>query len=715
MASFRFSKLYFRKISQSALVLLCVSVHATESIEVRVVDDAGHDIKGAQVEVHSTDGTELHNLESNGRTSLEVDEGSKLFVRANGYSPLEILSSEIHGGLLIAKLRKKPKAEEVVVRSQRISRDFAPTYIDHLESLANGSSRGDALISVSSLQYTTSEGETAHLELRGSPDGSSRLYLDEVPIYEAVHRTNLSRTAPGTSLLGSHFYGGIEVYPSNPPAYLSNVSTGAVRLTPPVYQGDMSTLVLMSSALTFINSKGLNEDGSSFSHLFGERQDLSLATAMNPDLNNTIGSYSGNKIGGIVSLSSDFDSRVSLKWLSDRGTGEYPINVLSRDSKLVLSRRQRFGILSYEGVMGKTIVRANWGENRSDSASILDTFVMNNDNRFSFRSIGFDTEVTNANVQLRGGLVSEIIDLQKTSDLVGYSTLTPEYTSQFENKTPSEVRYINSYLYSVYKLRSNIAVQIGVRTSPSNWVGGKSTYQSSITFSDPKDAQHTTISGGRYFAIDVPEPGANTNLVNRVVEQVSVDYRLKRSEDLNLIVGIYTKTETTLNRKSKVHGVDTSIAIQPWERIRFTFRYTNATVTSTNGIQEYPESHSLDYLWGVSGDLGVGFGQFSLSYLSRSGRYFTPITDTFEFQGQKYPVPSSVLNQGQLGDFQRLDASYGGLIRLSGSIRPLLFVGISNVLNRQNERSPAYYEDYSRSERMYYAGRTLTCGLVFMW
>ena len=707
--------MHFRKISQIALVLLFVGVHASESIEVRAVDDTGHHIKGAQVEVQTMGRTELHKLENDGRTKLEVEEGSRLFVSAPGYFSIEIFPGEIRDGLLIAELRKKPKPEEVVVRAQRISRDFAPTYIDHLESLANGSARGDALISVSTLQYASSEGETAHLELRGSPDGSSRLYIDEVPIYDAVHRTNLSRTAPGTSLLGSHFYSGIEVYPSNPPAYLSNVSTGAVRLAPPVYQGDMSTLVLMSSALTFINSKGLNDDGTSFSHVFGERQDLSLATALNPDLNNTIGSYAGNKFGGILSLSTDFNSRVSLKWLVDRSTGEYPINVLSRDTNVEISRRQKLGILSYEGVIGNTIVRANWGENRSHSSSILDTFVTNTDNRFSFRSIGFDTELIDAKVQLRGGVVSEIIDLQQTGDLEEYSTLIPEFMAPFENETPSEVRYTNSHLYSVFKLRSNIALQIGVRTPPSNWADAKSTYQSSITFSDSKNTHQTTISGGRYFAIDVPEPGANTNLINRVVEQLSVDFRIKRSENLNLIVGIYTKTENAKNAKSEVYGIDTSIAIQPWERTRFTFRYTSAEVNSTDGIQEYPESHSLDYLWGVTSDLGVGFGQLSISYLSRSGRYFTPIKDTFEFRGQKYPIPSSFVNQSQLGDFRRLDASYGGLIRLSDNLRPLLFVGISNILNRQNERSPAYYDDFSRSGRLHYSGRTLTCGLVFMW
>ena len=70
--------------------------------------------------------------------------------------------------------------------------------------------------------------------MRGSAAGLSRVYYNDVPLYEVVRGSTVDRVTRVSSILSASILRDVETYASLPPAYLANSAAGAIRVIPQV-------------------------------------------------------------------------------------------------------------------------------------------------------------------------------------------------------------------------------------------------------------------------------------------------------------------------------------------------------------------------------------------------------------------------------------------------------------------------------------------------
>ena len=78
-----------------------------------------------------------------------------------------------------------------------------------------------------------------------------------------------------------------------------------------------------------------------------------------------------------------------------------------------------------------------------------------------------------------------------------------------------------------------------------------------------------------------------------------------------------------------------------------------------------------------------------------SGKPFTPVESSFATPEGYVPVYGAI-NSRRLPLYQRMDLSASKSVAVANKISMILFVGLTNVMNRKNVFAYAYNADYSQ-------------------
>ena len=146
---------------------------------------------------------------------------------------------------------------------------------------------------------------------------------------------------------------------------------------------------------------------------------------------------------------------------------------------------------------------------------------------------------------------------------------------------------------------------------------------------------------------------------------------------------------------------------------RLQTRETEAGAVPEFAPSSFDITHNLTVVakYGVTDRITTG-----LTYRFATGRPFTPVVRARRHPQFGFYLPfEGPVNSERLPDFHRLDASFSYLLPLKGQDFAVFYVGISNLLNRQNVLGYDYSLDYRRRtprktnfSRFVYFGVTVT-------
>ena len=165
-----------------------------------------------------------------GRFSLTVAANDTLMVTFVGYREQLVPVDPTNLELVVKMTAFAQDMEAITVRASSLAaEEFSIKKIEQLEIYTNPNAKADPLLAVNALPAATTLDESANISLRGSSPAQTGIFLNDVPIYDAVRFAQLNGI--GTfSIFNASLIRQLQVFPSNPPLEFGNTSAGLISL-----------------------------------------------------------------------------------------------------------------------------------------------------------------------------------------------------------------------------------------------------------------------------------------------------------------------------------------------------------------------------------------------------------------------------------------------------------------------------------------------------
>ncbi len=705
----------------SIFLILCFQLQSQNRIQ-GIVKDSNGPIFAVNVFIKSN--SEIGTVtDFDGLFILEgFAQADTLVVSYLGYRNKEIPISELDtktSNTIVLKPSAQSLDEVILTGPDPISDKFAVKKLEKLDIYLNPVAQGDPLKAITILPASTIDDETVNPSLRGSDPDRSRVVFNNVPVYNPVRASQLNNQG-FFSLFNTELIDKQYVYASNPPLTFGNTSAGLVTIqTIPSLGEDQLKLSTSLASSGFFASKRLKGD-TNFVQLYGNYQFseafLGIQEAQLPELN------------------------------------EFQTFDLGMNARLQLGKKLSFNSFSYFIDEDFSGVSRQFTFNGDFTSAKTRVFSINNLNYASelgyFNlNFGFNTESQSFNF---GNTTS----LQKTDQrflslnhktkvgakVVHQTTMSWDYSSSDFNDEIPQFFYANapgsptltsnfdegnSILelgsYTSWDATSNLLVSGGLRTNlPTEEQRNYLSYQLGLRYT--LDTKSTLLlSGGKYHNYSTPSFFIQDyNLLNS--QQLALDYSYT-SEKLAISAAIYAKNEKGLQSVNqflfsdnlKTYGIEFFVQKQfsDWLKLSAAYSYLQQT-TQVDGTT-FPGLRDYDYFLKSTLELNLRkWPTFSLNWIGRPGRRFTPIIDS-DFDGNTgFYIPnfSPDFLEDRYGTYTRLDLSISKYYSWKNK-ELVLFASVNNILNRANQRIDRYNLDYTQRSFDPFQLRLLYFGLVF--
>ena len=681
-------------------------------VSVLVVDEKGAAIAYAELTVSMAE-TKALVADGDGRAALPArppGAACELTVSAKGFRRLATPCPDSEATTITLRARA---VEDVVVVARRMSAPFAPKSFDQMEIFADPGSRADPLGIVNSLPYSTNVDGSGDFALRGSAASLNRVYLNDVPFYEALRGSRVDSITRGRSILNPVVVEHVEVHPMNAPLYLAGAAAGAVRLLPQDH-GASSTSVLVSLAgAGATHSRSFR--GGSHMQAFGTIDNMGAMRRLNPTLAETTRHWRGRELGISGQLSLAGAGKLTAYNASTSEDGAWPLHVLATRADYATSNDRRTHVLSHAIPFANGRLKLDFGHTHAARGEQFGNYLYRNRNRYAYQAIDWAGQAGHA--QYRAGVAKQAIALSSVGE-------APAYPAVFDAAAPARpasrlarADRVDAFLYGV--VAGEVAeAQLGLRHS----IDGAPDFTSlQAGVALDRGASRWIVSGGRYFGYDVPWAAHFAGVTPVESRQLGLDW-LYSGTRLTAGVGLFQKTEQELAgdinaQRRRIHGGDAFAAIDVGRSLSLRASLIRAEVDVSMAGERFLAEDTVDYVarlrldWRLNATTSFGF-----AFATRNGTRYTPVVGATEIAPATFqPTFSRNRNTGRLGRFATLDLNFATRVKLwREALQPLLFVSLANALNRDNPRGVGYSRDYRQRVNLFYPGRTAVAGLVFI-
>lgn len=607
----------------------------------------------------------------------------------------------------------------VVEATDPVAESFSVKKLDKLDIYTEPVSQGDPLKAITVLPASTNTDESANPSLRGSPGDRSRVFLNEVPIFEPVRFSQINGIGV-FSLFNTEIVGKQYVYASNPPVSLGNSSAGIVQIETirelPVSQLQLSAGLANIGAFL---SHRISEK--SFVQLYANSQFADVFLDVNAPNLSELNSFSTKDVG--LNFHSKISDRLSLNlysYASDEGFDITTQAFTFRDDAEAETKRN-FSILNLDYKQGNNILSFN---SSYDIRQEDFTFgnILSDNRRFSlYHSLSYQF--------ILGGDAVEI-GLNHNFNSMNFDDLGPEFFYALSPDSPTlkitehpTRESLESYLYSTWNLGEKLIAITGVR---SNFLKNDTqtywTYQLGLRFNAALN--HSFLfSGGRYHNFSVPNP-LRPEFTLQNSTQLALDYEwtgnkhtftgavFYKAEDENLLIS------NTLEKDNRGNlGIELSYTQFIGKSLRFYVANTFLRQRIDVEGSTFPGRLDLNYF--VKTTLSYENPKLinaSLTYITRPGTRFTGIIDaTFDPNTDFFrPEFSSSVNNRRLSEYHNLSLSVNKIFAV-GNNGLITFISINNFLNFENEEELLFNRNFTSSTPEFFELRTLYFGFVWNW
>ncbi|NBW35972.1 MAG: hypothetical protein EBR30_13305, partial [Cytophagia bacterium] len=165
-----------------------------------------------------------------GQFTLAAEVNQQIKVSFIGYQA-QVMPVDSTCQLLVKLEPLATNLTEMTIRAERlVAEGFTISKLSKLNIYTNPGAKADPLLAVNTLPAATTLDESANISLRGADPAETGIFLNNVPINDAVRYAQLNGI--GTfSIFNTAIINQMLVYPGNPPLEYGNTTSGLIALS----------------------------------------------------------------------------------------------------------------------------------------------------------------------------------------------------------------------------------------------------------------------------------------------------------------------------------------------------------------------------------------------------------------------------------------------------------------------------------------------------
>lgn len=723
-----------------AVAVLCSVACATaataqEGVRIRVTDSDDQPIEAAELQVSAPGAPAPTSLLTASDGSAVVDQayiakwgGADVTVFAIGYREAVVrIDSGGARDLAVQLEAAAGKEGGIVVIARRVSRPFSPHTLGLLDIVSDARANADPVLAANDLPSSTNVAANATLGLRAARSSISRLYFNDIPVYEFVRGSSLDSATQGGSIFNLGNTKDVEVYPGNPPLYLAGSTGGALRAVPPTAANAGGNLALNTAAVGVTNTFA-SGDGGSFATLSGLYSDFEPQLSINPGLSDLVSSLRLRSAALVGRAAVSRSSALSVFAQVESEDGRYPDTVLGTTEDFTQAARRFRSLSSYAANVGSAALTLNAAYTQSRTRQAYAGWSSVNINRYMFSSLDFGAEASGGRLTLRAGLDADHVRQTSVQALAG--SLVP-IAADAPPRSRNRNTDVAAYGFASYRLGPTALVSLGVRRILSSNLSGGYGVQLSGTVSS-SDRRHKLIASlGWYVGAELPQFAYFGGIARSVSRQIEMNYSYTVS-GLRLGVSVYHSSETSartrsalregrfyifgdtltgLGRRTTTTGVEAYLNASPIDGLETKLSLSSIDQRLQLDSGTVTGSNDFGYIARASARYQVTGWGLNLAATARKGAPFTRVRSIVAApDGEVVPLTGPI-NGERLPGYFSLDASVARPIALSRGIRPLAFLSVSDLLDRRNVSSQILAAEAGPIRYRRFAGRVVTFGL----
>ncbi len=693
------------------IAICCLAIQFTLNAQCSTVTGfvkdavSGDALPGASVRA-ANDASKGVITDENGKFMWTVKQSDSLRISFIGYDDVVI----VLGTDCVIHLKLKSSAtglEEVVIKSERlIAEEFTVSKIKKLEIYTNPSAKADPLLAVNASPSATTTDESANISLRGGSPNETGIFLNNVPINDAVRYAQLNGI--GTfSIFNTALISQVQVFPGNPPLEFGNTTSGLIALTTDeeIPSKTVNTISASLASFGYYTSRKVGQKSALTA--FINYQPSSILRWFNPAALERIQRFNTVDVG--LHFFSRWSERTVLKVFA----------YANNESFLFDSRTPTFqGNFNQEKIRGYTVTNIRHRFRTSE---------LSFNNGLSFSRAQFSLSTINARLNLNDffaslnyqyfGTKSEV-KMGLSYDYRGsdFRGQFPRYAYALGEQFPvdsvisqQDVRLPEAYVYGKINLNSKwivgagIRKGIGVNEQPGFWSS-----QINVNFR-PSKTWNFILSAGRYNKLLIPQSSSQSEHIQ--TDQFSLDATYTKSR-LESAISLFVKKGQQYQQQTSVQGIELYGRYRVNRNLRTQLSVTSLSAKQTLNGETSSSPYDIRYF--VRGNAEYKFAgswTATLVFLLREGSFYLPVASA-NFNSNVGAYEPVYDRQARLPNYNLLDFSVSKLFTVGKDASAVAFCGLSNIPNFQNVRSYTYNFDYSVKTPELFSLRTIYFGVV---
>ncbi len=609
----------------------------------------------------------------------------------------------------IALQARATQLEQVVVRGEKLTaREFATQQLDQLDVYLNPGAKADALLAVNTLAAATNPDETANVSLRGSSPAATGIFLNNVPLHDAV-RLDQANGVGQFSIFNTAMVEQVVVFPSNPPLEFGQASAGVVTLytDDDVPRRAHSVSASLVGAGFSVSRPWSEKTGAT---LYGNWSTHHLLRALNPAAFEDILGFETVDLGAYFVHRLSDRSAVKVFHLSLLEAYRYRFRSASFNGPFRQEKLRNLSVVNWHYQGDSWRLEWNQGLNLSRASYGFGNIEEQPRQRDYYTSVIFRRQDTLFSWTTGAALDGRRLVTQGHFPLYPFAWDTDHPAQAFSERrrllTPAGFAYLK-WQIAPEKLTLGAGSRIAFpadRAAPT-WSG-----QASLGLR-LGEAGRLNLSAGQYYRHALARSFPYRQEWRS--RQLALDAEWKPG-DWTVQSAVYRKWERETGTPVRIAGAEMFAA---YRSSRLEAGVSAASVRSralAEGMA-YPTAYDFGYF--LRGNFRYAWPDgWSLTGTAwwREGSYFRPVTGSdFSEAAEVWTPRYAPLDRGaRLPAYGRLDLGLSRIFELADGAL-IVFLSVNNVFDQRNVRSYSYNEDYSQRQAEYYNRRVLFFGAVW--
>ena len=572
--------------------------------------------------------------------------------------------------------------------------------IKKIDIYTNPSAKADPILAVNSLPSSTTTDESANISLRGSTPLETGVFLNNVPIYDAVRYSQLNGI--GTfSIFNTLTIKNVTVFPGNPPLEFGNVTSGIISIQTDdrILEGNSNSLTLSFANIGFSREQKINEKQSV--KLFTNWQPSGAIKQINEQALEDIESFTSNDLG----VYWYGNGTLSWKVLGYSVTEGYEFNFEhpSFNGEFDQRKKRSFFTASLEKEIGTGTVSFNNGLTCSNGEYAYSNVSFNVIKKDVFTGVNYLLNRPKFSVKTGVSYDYRFSLVNGNFHEFSYALDTDHPTVEVDDEAHTKV--LEGFGYFKYFWTEKIVFGAGMRKNvPLDSDRSYLSNQANVSYTDKEWT--FTIGAGVYH---------KTGLVENTGEpfqskssQKSINIKRDRS-DLEIVLGLFDKEGEINDMQYRARGAELFSEYRFSSKLNASASFTFLDANSDSGDYMY----DLSYF--IRGNLAYSPGRFWIiksTIVAREGTNLSMASSADYRDNLDVYEPMYSEQQFRLSPYINMNLSVSKIFAFSEKLNVIVFANLNNIFDRKNVRSFDYTFDYSSNKPNLYSQRTGYLGAV---